>query len=116
MYNIYTESVGHGHGNEGKGEGEMVARVVGTKEAREHFRDLLDGAIKGQDFIIERYAKGVAVLIPFEDYEAIQEELEDIRAARRAAEAYGEWKRDTSVARPYAEIRKELVADRLLEE
>ncbi len=94
----------------------MAARVVGTKEARERFRDLLDAAIKGQDSIIERYDKGVAVLIPFEDYEAIQEELEDVRAARRAAETYEGWKRDASVARSYAEIRKELVADGLLEE
>lgn len=86
------------------------ARSVGTGEARARFRDLIDGVIKGGDCIIERYGKSVAVIIPFEDYEALLEELEDIRLTRRASEAYEEWKRNRSVARPYREVRKELGA------
>jgi PHD/YefM family antitoxin component YafN of YafNO toxin-antitoxin module len=56
------------------------------------------------------------VVISYADYEALQDELDDLRAARRAAAIYEEWKSDPSSARPYAEIRAELVAEGKLDE
>ena len=67
----------------------MIITVIGSKEARIRWRDLLDGADAGRDTVIERSGRRVAVLIPYEDYEAILEELEDRRADRRATEADG---------------------------
>lgn len=48
-------------------------------------------------------------MIAYGDHMAVQDELDDQRAARRAAAIYKEWKRDPSVARPYAEFRAGLV-------
>jgi len=80
------------------------------------WRSLLDAALSGADTVIERAGRPIAVLIPYADYEAILEELEDQRADRRAIEAYEEWKRDPTTARPYSEIRAEMVAEGLLDE
>jgi prevent-host-death family protein len=90
--------------------------VIGSKEARIKWRDLLDGAIAGTDAVIERSGQRVAALIPYSDYEALLEDLEDLRAERQAVEAYEEWQRDPSTARPFEEFEAELIAEGLLDE
>lgn len=95
----------------------MAIEIISSREARTNWRDVLDKVLtRSADVVIERSGKPVAVLIPVEDYEQLQEELDDLRAARRAAAAYEEYKRDLSTARPYEEIREELVKDGLLDE
>jgi prevent-host-death family protein len=87
----------------------MVTTIVKSGEARIKWRDLLDRVLSGKgDVMIERNGKNVAVMIPAEDYEQIQESLEELRAVRSAAAAYEEWKRNPSVARPWDEVDAEL--------
>ena len=93
----------------------MTVTVMGAKEARNKWRDVLDAAHDGADTIIERNGKGVAAIISFTDYQDILEELEDRRADRRAIAAYEDYKRDSSGAVPYREFRAELVAEGLLD-
>jgi prevent-host-death family protein len=95
----------------------MTVETVNVREVRARLRDLLDKILSGDtDFVIERNGKPIAALIPIGDFEELQEELDDLRAARRAEAAYAEWRRDPSVARPYSEVRAELVEEGLLDE
>jgi prevent-host-death family protein len=90
----------------------MTVKVYESNRARSRWRDVLDMATAGNaDVVVERYGKPVAVVIPYVDYVALQDELDDLRAARQAAEIYEAWQRDPSLARPYAEFRAELVAE-----
>jgi prevent-host-death family protein len=90
----------------------MTVRIYESNRARANWRDVLDDAAAGStDVIVERYGKPVVAVIAYDDYLALQDELDDLRAARRAAAIYEEWKRDPSSARPYAELRAELVAE-----
>ncbi len=87
----------------------MLTTTVKSGEARIKWRELLDQVLTGHgDVLIERNGKNVAVMIPAADYEQIQDALEDLRAARSAAAAYEEWKRNPSVARPWDEVDAEL--------
>jgi prevent-host-death family protein len=87
----------------------MTITTIGSREARQKWRDLLDAAYTGSvDTIIERSGKPVAVLIPYEDYLAIQEALDDLRAARRVAETYAALKQNPKLGRSYEEIRATL--------
>jgi len=91
--------------------------TVNSRQARTDLRDLLDRVFSGNaDIVIERYGKPVAVMIPFEDYEEIREELEDLRTGRRVAKIYETWKGDSSTARPMEAIEAELAAEGLLDE
>ena len=95
----------------------MTVTTIDSREARSQWRSLLDATSAGDaDVVITRYGKPVSVLIDYEDWLAIQEELDELRAVRRADVAYEEYLRDPSSARPYAEIRAELVAEGLLDE
>ena len=95
----------------------MVVETISSREARTKWRDVLDKVMSRRvDVVIERSGKPVAVMIPVEDYEKLKDELDDLRAAQRAADAYEEWKRDPSTARSYADIREEMVRDGLLYE
>ena len=86
-----------------------ITTTIGSREARQKWRDLLDAAHKGtNDTIIERSGKPIAVLIPYEDYLAIEEALDDLRAARRAAEAYKALQGQPDQGRSYTEIRATL--------
>ena len=93
----------------------MTVQTLDSNRARAKWRDILDQATSGaSDVVIERYGKPVVAVIAYADFVALQDELEELRAARRAAAIYEEWKRDPSSARPYAEFRAEMVAERAL--
>ena len=83
----------------------MIITRIGSAEARSKWRDLLDEVYSGAtDVIIERNGKDVAVIIPTQDYEALQDELNELRSARLAGLAYEEWQRDSSLGRPWEEV------------
>ena len=89
----------------------MPVTTIGSREARQKWRDLLDAAYTGTaDIIIERSGKPVAVLIPYEDYLALEAALDDLRAARRVAKAYEAAQQS---GRSYDEIRAELASNRV---
>ena len=93
----------------------MAVATFDSREARAQRRNLLDTAAAGEsDIVITRYGKPVAALIDYEYYLALQEELDELRAIRRADRAYAEYLRDPSSARPYSEIRAQLVAEGVL--
>jgi prevent-host-death family protein len=92
----------------------MAYQVLNSEDARTRWRDILDAAGKGEDIVIARYGKPMAAVIPIADYHALLEELEDLRAARRAQVALEAWREDRGRGRPYTAVREELVADELL--
>ena len=90
----------------------MTIQKLDSNRARTRWRDVLDTVAAGaSDIVIERYGKPVAVVIAYRDFVALQDELDDLRAARRAEAVYEEWKSDQSSARPYADFRAEMVAE-----
>lgn len=66
--------------------------------------------------LIECNGKALAVLIPVEDYEKIRDELDDLRAARRAEALYQAWKQNPEIAEPWERVHEDLVEDGLLDE
>jgi len=93
----------------------MSQQTLKANEARSRWREIVDGVLVGGDVVIERYGKPTVAVIPYDDYLALQEELEDLRAARRAEAALQAWERDHSRARPYSEVRREMVEEGLLD-
>jgi prevent-host-death family protein len=92
----------------------MTVTTIGSREARQKWRDLLDAVYTGSaDIVIERNGKPMATLIPYEDYLALAEALDDLRAARRVAAAY---KAAQKMGLSYDEIREELRSKGLLDE
>jgi prevent-host-death family protein len=89
--------------------------TLDSNEARSRWREVLDAGARKLDVIITRYGKPVSVMIDYEDYQAIREELEDLRAGQRAQIEFDEWLRDPSTARPFAEFEAELIAEGLLD-
>ena len=67
-------------------------------------------------FSLERNGKPVAVLIAAEDYDSVRVELEDLRAAQRAAAAYDAWKGHPEDGRTWEAVRADLVAEGKLDE
>lgn len=93
----------------------MAVETLDSKEARSQWRALLDAAASGkQDTVITRYGKPVAAVIDYDDWVALQDELDDVRAGRRALAAVEEWERDPSLAMPFDDFKKELIAEGLL--
>lgn len=94
----------------------MQTRTMKSEEARLAWRDILDSAGAGEDVIIQRYNKPTAVLISYEDYIALLDELDEIRFARAAQASYDDWKRDPSTSIPWEEAKAQLAADSLSSE
>jgi prevent-host-death family protein len=95
----------------------MNVTKLSSREARTNWRDVLDTIDKGTaDVVIERYGKPIATLIPYADYEALLEELEDLRDGRLAQAAYEEYLQTPTTAQPYQEIRDELLAEGIWDE
>ena len=95
----------------------MNITTLSSREARTKWRDVLDTIDNGTaDVVIERYGKPIATLIPYEDYEALLEELEDLRDGRLAQAAYEEYLQAPGTAQPYQEVRGELLAEGIWDE
>ena len=95
----------------------MSVLTVNSGQARSNFRDLLDRVFVGSDDVmIERNGKPVAVMIPVNDYQDLFNELDDLRATRRALANYEAWQTDASLARPFSAVEKDLIDDGLLDE
>lgn len=88
--------------------------TLDSNEARLQWRGILDNANK-EDAIITRYGKPVAVVISYDAWLGVQEELEEFRARQRVQAAIDEWRRDPTTARPWTEIQQEMIAEGLLD-
>jgi prevent-host-death family protein len=94
----------------------MTVTTWDSRAARENWRKLLDAATTGRsDIVITRHGQPAAALIAYEDYLALQDELDELRAARRAEETVAAWRADPSIARPWTEVEAELVTKGLLD-
>ena len=90
----------------------MTIATWDSNDARIKWREMLDTAAAGvTDVVITRYGKPLVAVIDYEDFLALREELDDLRAARRADAIFEEYLRDPSSARPWDEIRSDLVAE-----
>ncbi|MCB0157185.1 MAG: type II toxin-antitoxin system prevent-host-death family antitoxin [Caldilineaceae bacterium] len=59
----------------------MPVTTFESRAARENWRDVLDATTSGQsDVVITRYGKPVTVMIRYEDYLAVRDELLRVRA------------------------------------
>lgn len=93
----------------------MTVSRLDSSTARANWHKILDAAQTGTETVIERCGKPTAVLLPWADYEALTEELDDLRAARRAAAAYEAWKRNPNLGQGWHEIKDEWAQERLIE-
>ena len=93
----------------------MTISVLDSNTARANWREILDTARAGVETIIERYGKPTAAVIPYADYEALLDELDDLRAGRRAAEAVAAWELDNSLGTSLDQVEAELRAEGLLD-
>jgi prevent-host-death family protein len=96
-------------------EASMQINVLKSDNARQHWRDVLDQVAAGKDVIIERYNKPLAAIIPYEVYLALLEEIDEWRIVQIAKAELEEYRRDASTARPWEEVKAELIADGLLD-
>ncbi len=95
----------------------MAILTINSREARAKFRDLLDRLLaKETDIIIERNGKPICAMIPIEDYEELLDELDEMRAARRAAALYENWMEDPATGQPIENIEARLKARGVLDE
>lgn len=93
----------------------MVAQTMKSDAARLQWRKVMEAARAGRDTVIKHYDTPAAVVIPFEDYEAILDELDDIRAARRAEALLQEIERDPSLVMDWKEAEAEMIREGLLD-
>lgn len=90
----------------------MTVSTWDSNDARIKWREVVDTAAAGvADVVITRYGKPVVAVIDYEDFLALQEELDDLRAARRADAAFERYLHDPSTATPWDKVRDELIAE-----
>jgi len=89
--------------------------TMDSNEARLHWRDVLDAGAKGLDVVITRYNKPVSVVIDYADYTALLEQLEDLRAGRRAVATQDLIRKDPARVRPLQTLVDELIAEGALD-
>lgn len=85
----------------------MAEIRMSSDEARSKWREVLDTAVAGNQIIIERYGKPVAVLVPHADYAS---PVAEAKAVREATAVYQTRDWETVKAELLAELRQELFA------
>ena len=86
-------------------------KVISSREARSRWRWVLDTVMTGDsDVAISRHGQRIAVIIPARDYDAIADELEELRLARLAEDLYEQYltQREST---GYEKARAELLSE-----
>ncbi|MCC6455786.1 MAG: type II toxin-antitoxin system Phd/YefM family antitoxin [Caldilineaceae bacterium] len=91
-------------------------KVMTAEEVRRGLGDVFDVVVAGQDVVIERRSKPVVAMIRYEDYAAIQEELEDLRDAQRAREVLEAIRSGKMKTVPWEQLKAELKAEGLIDD
>jgi prevent-host-death family protein len=94
----------------------VPAKIMAAEEVRRDLRHVFDEVVAGQDIVVERYSKRVIAMIRYEDYEALLEELEDLRDARRADEIREAIRSGKMKTVPWEQLKEELRAKGLLDD
>ena len=90
----------------------MTVTTLESTEARSKWAKLLETTATGEaDVVITRSGEPMTVMIRYEDYLAVLDELEDARLARRAAAVLADLDAGKTAARPWEEIRAEWIAE-----
>jgi PHD/YefM family antitoxin component YafN of YafNO toxin-antitoxin module len=88
----------------------VETKIMSSDAVRSGWRDVIDNVMAGGTVLVERYNKRVAVVIPYEDFLAVREQLEDLYDLRLAEAAYEAYLRDPSGARSLKELKAEWAA------
>ena len=95
----------------------MTILTWDKNDARLKWRALVDTVASGAaDVVITDQDTPVVAIISYTDFVAVNEALDDLRAAKRADAAFEEYLRDPSTAVPWEAIRSELIAEGKLDE
>lgn len=94
----------------------MDAKVITAETARQDWGHVMDAVNEGQDVVVERDTKPAVAVIPYEDYQAILEELAELRAVRRATARRAALRSGVEAAVPWSEVKAQLRADGLLDD
>ena len=87
-------------------------KKMSSREARKNWREVLDTVMTGSsDVAITRYGQAVAVVIPADDYKALENEIDELRMARIAEKIYEEYITERESSIPFDEVRNELMGD-----
>lgn len=82
-----------------------------SNDVRLKWREVMDLAASGNtDIVVTRYGKPVVAIVKYEDFLALQDELDDLRAAQRADAAFEECLRNPARVRAWDDVRAELAA------
>ena len=85
--------------------------TMDSNAVRNNWRTVLDDTVRGIDTIVTRYGKPVGVVIAYEDYQALQDQLEDLRDGRDAERTMAAIAADPSRVRPFREFLADLGID-----
>ncbi len=95
----------------------MSVLTMDSRSTRTKWRDVLDTVATGaSDIVVTRNSKETVAIIPFEDYEAIAETLQELRETRLADALIDQWHQGKISAHPWAAIKANLLAERGLDE
>lgn len=94
----------------------MNAKVISSEDMRNDWPNVVGNVVSGGTVVVEQANRPVAAVIPYEDFIALQEQLEDLYDIRMAEAALEEYERDPSTAIPWEEAKAALRAEGLLDE
>ncbi len=94
----------------------MTITTLDSQVARDNFAGLLATVAKGDEsIVITDQGEPVAALVDYAAFVALAEELDDLQAAQRAAAILADIDAGRTTTRPWEEIRREWVAEGLLD-
>jgi len=93
----------------------MNERTIDYLDAPREWPEVVNNVLSGESVLLQEANKTVAVIISFDDYLAVREQLEDLHDVRLAEAALEEYRRDPSTAIPWEEAKAKLRAEGLID-
>ena len=94
----------------------MTITTLDSQIARDNFAGLLATVAKGDEsIVITQHGEPVAALVDYAAFVALEDELDDLQAAQRAAAILEDIRAGRTTTVPWEKVKAELIAEGLLD-
>lgn len=97
-------------------EAELTGLKTALLDVLDEYRDKWPQLLEGKAVRLEREGEPLAVVMAFDDFEALLERLEDLEDAEAVREAMTAKQRGEESTIPWEQLKTELIAEGLLDE
>jgi len=88
-----------------------MLKTIDSRSARDNWRSVVDEVVAGETAVVTRHGSPVVAVIRYQDFLAIQQQLDEIRSQQPIMDIYARYQKDGTPPATWGEKKAHLLAE-----